>query len=116
MHPNPTSWHRTTAARALIGVIAASGIEPTNRPRRDNLSSDYAPIYHDNLVFDCPEFERLAGLQQQALTDALNAAHEADRNKLPSAEHYDAFTALARQNLGELVAGEIAALSQQVAA
>lgn len=116
MSHHPRHWHTAPAAQALIGLIAASGIEPTNRPFRNALSADYAPHYIDNLVYNCPEFEQLAGLQQQALTDALNAAHEADRNKLPSADHYAAFSEFARQNLGELVAAEIAARRQAVAA
>lgn len=116
MSHHPRHWHTAPAAQALIGLIAASGIEPTNRPYRNALSADYAPHYIDNLVYDCPEFEQLAGLQQQALTDALNACHATAEGGKPGSATYDDFGYLAAQNLGELVAAEIAARRQAVAA
>lgn len=116
MQHNPRHWHTAPAAQALIGLIAASGIEPTNRPYRNALSADYAPHYIDNLVFDCPEFEQLAGLQQQALTDALNAHFAAMAAGVEHDVSIVDFDELARQNLGELVAAEIAARRQAVAA
>lgn len=113
---HPATWHTRPAARALIGVIAASGITPTNRPQRDNLSADYAPIYHDALVYDCDEFNQLAQMQHDACTAALNACHATPGGSSPGSATYEAFRLLAAQNLGELVAGEIAALRMGCAA
>lgn len=116
MQPTPATWHKRPAAQALIGKIAAAGITPQTRPVRNMLSADYAPHYIDNLVYDCHEFEQLAALQQQALTDALNAHFAA----MAAGGEHDVsiidFDALARQNLGELVAAEIAARRQAVPA
>ena len=109
MH-NPTTWHTRPAARALIGLIAASGIEPQTRPIRNNLSADYAPEFNDFAFYDCDEFGQLEALLQKAKEAAL---HGGWAKMADGADHDTAmadFCAIANLDLAALVAGEIAAL------
>jgi len=118
MQPTPATWHKRPAAQALIGKIAAAGIAPQTRPVRNMLSADYAPHYFDVAFYDCPEFEQLAAMQQDALSAALKAEHAAPKVEGHTKDNpaYADFYALVAQYLASLIGDEIAARNVQVAA
>lgn len=118
MQTDPRNWAERPAAVALINMIAARGAEKQTRPVRSMLSADYAPEYIDHGFYDCPEFDKLAAMQQEALSAALKAAHAAPKVEGHTIDNpaYADFYYLVRQDLAELIADEIAARRQAVAA
>ena len=103
MSRTPLEWHKHPQAQVYIGEIADLGISSTSRTIDDRIGG-----CGDVVTYACPQFCKLAEMQQDALTDALNAA-QTDKSLLP------VFDQLVRQDLGTLIASEIAQ-RQQVAA
>lgn len=116
MSRTPLTWHRTVEAQTLIGLIAQSGIAPQSRPIRNALSADYAPEFNDHQFYDCLHFAKLAEMQQDALTAALNVSHDAMARGVPHDVAIADFDALVRQDLAALITSEIAVRNQAVAA